>query len=277
MSGPGPARRLGWALARGFLSTVGRLSDGVRMCYEHGLTSGTMLAYVYRNRPSGRLGIGRWIDARFLGNPGWQAVRDRRALLEAGLEAAITALRDEGRAVSLVDVASGPGAYVQAVLSRVGEHDVTALCRDLDERGLAEGRESARRHGLAHLRYEHADAFDAGSLAAVRPRPNVIVASGFYDWIPDDADVRRSLAGIAAALEPGGWCVVTNQCAHPDLAFTQAVFPGHTAEALRMKMRPAETMAGWMRAAGLEPVETRLTAHGYYSITRARKAPDGEA
>ncbi len=176
-----------------------------------------------------------------------------------------------------MDVASGPGAYVIAVLARAGEHDVTALCRDLDERGLAEGRSEVARHGLGHVRFERGDAFDAASLAAVTPRPNVIVASGFYDWISDDAAVRRSLAGIAAALEPGGWCVVTNQCAHPDLAFTQAVFPSHEASALQMKMRPAETMAGWMRDAGLDPVETRLTEHGYYSVTRARRGAGGGA
>lgn len=269
-----PFARWSHAVARAFLSTVGRTSDGVRLCYEHGLTSGTMLAYVYRNRPSGRFGIGRLIDARFLAHPGWRAVRERRAALEALVEASIADLRAAGRDVTLVDVASGPGAYVLAVLARAGA-GVSARCRDLDERGLAEGRDEAARLGLANVSFERGDAFDEASLRAIAPRPNLAVASGFYDWIPSDDDVRRSIRLLAGVLEPGGWLVLTNQCAHPSLEFTQAVFPSHTADGLRMRMRPAETMTAWVREAGLEPAETRLTAHGYYSLTRARKPARG--
>src|SRR5262245_38481902 len=117
---PAAARRLSWALMRLLLRTVGRSSDGVRMSFDHGLTSGTMLDYVYRNRPSGRGPLGRAIDRAFLESPGWQAVRERRANLEALLTEAIAAIRRQGRPVSLLDVASGPAAYVLAVLERVG-------------------------------------------------------------------------------------------------------------------------------------------------------------
>lgn len=267
----GPLGRAGFALARAFLSTVGRTSDGVRLCYEEGLTAGTMLSYVYRNRPSGRFGIGRWIDARFLAHEGWAAVRERRAALEALLEAAIADRRAAGERVTLLDVASGPGGYVLDVLARAGGADVSAVCRDLDEKGLAEGRAAAAAAGLVNVRFEEGDAFDESSLAALTPRPNVIVSSGFYDWIPDDDDVRRSIALIARVLAPGGAFVVTSQCAHPNLEFTQAVFPSHTRAALAMRMRPAEQVLAWIRAAGLEPVETHTTRGGYYSVTRARK------
>lgn len=269
---PPPAlRRLSWGLTRLLLRSVGRCSDGVRMCLDHGLTSGTMLDYVYRNRPSGRWLVGPVIDRAFLESPGWQAVRDRRANLETLLAEAIEAIRREGRPVSLLDVASGPGAYVLSVLERVGATGVTARCRDLDEAGLASGRADAARRGLAGVTFERGDALDREGILALRPRPNVGVASGFYDWITDDGAVRRSIAIVADALESGGRFVVTNQVSHPDLAFVSAVFTDFNRQPLRMKMRPAATVEAWLGEAGLAVERTLADRHGYYSVTLARK------
>ena len=266
-----PVQRLSWALARTFLRTVGRSSAGVRLCFDDGLTAGTMLDYVYRNRPSGRWLIGPWIDRAFLEAPGWQAVRERRAHLETLLAEAIELLRRDGRPIALLDVASGPGAYVLAVLERAGGSDIVARCRDLDEAGLARGREAAAARGLSHVTFEKGDALDRDAILALKPRPNLAVASGFYDWITDDAVVQRSIAIVAEALEPGGHFVVTNQTAHPDLAFVSAVFTDFHHQPLRMKMRPAATVEGWLRAAGLTIERTLVDRHSYYSVTRGRK------
>jgi SAM-dependent methyltransferase len=271
---PGPVQRVSWALTRLFLSTVGRSSEGLRICYESGLTSGTMLDYVYRNRPTGRWLIGPAIDRAFLEAPGWQAVRERRRNLETLLAESIEALRQRRRPVSLLDVASGPGAYVLAVLERAGGRDVVARCRDLDEAGLARGREERR--GIESVTFEKGDALDREAILALRPRPNLAVASGFYDWITDDDLVRRSLAIVAEALEPGGFFVVTNQSAHPNLEFVSAVFPDLKHEPLRMKMRAPSIVESWLREAGLVIERTLSDAHGYYSVTRARRPEAAE-
>ena len=268
---PSALRRLSWGLTRVLLRTVGRASDGVRMCLDQGLTSGTMLDYVYRNRPSGRWLVGPAIDRAFLESPGWRAVRDRRANLETLLAEAIAEIRREGRPVSLLDVASGPGDYVLSVLERVGTTGLTARCRDLDAAGLERGRAEAARRGLPSVSFERGDALDREAILALRPRPNVGVASGFYDWITDDDTVRRSIAIVADTLEPGGHFVVTNQVAHPDLAFVSAVFSDFNRQPLRMKMRPAATIEAWLMEAGLAIERTLADAHGYYSVTLARK------
>ncbi len=271
MNAPAAPMRASYAVARMFLRTAGRLSDGLSLCFEEGLTSGRMLEYVYRNRPSGRLWIGRWMDARFLSSPGWQAVRERRALLEQAIERAIGALRGEGRAVSLVDVASGPAAYVLAVLKRTGEEDVAALCRDLDERWLARGREAAAALGLEHVRFERGDALDRDALLALSPRPNLGVASGFYDWIVEDEVVIRSIGLVHEALEPGGFFALTHQVANPDLPFLTAVFTDFHRAPLRMKMRETDTVHRWLGEAGFVVVDTRTDARGCYAVTLARK------
>lgn len=268
---PSAPVRASHAAVRLFLRSVGRLSDGLSLCFDEGLTSGLMLEYVYRNRPSGRLGIGRWMDARFLSSPGWQAVRDRRALLEQTIERGIGALRGDGRAVSLLDVASGPAAYVLAVLKRTGEEDVAALCRDLDERWLERGREAAAGLGLRHVRFERGDALDRDGLLALRPRPNLAVASGFYDWIVEDDVVIRSIGLLHEALEPGGFFALTHQVANPDLPFLSAVFNDFHRAPLRMKMRATDTVHGWLGEAGFSIDDLRTDARGCYAVTLARR------
>lgn len=270
---PTPVQRIAWGFARLFLRTVGRTSDGLRLCFDEGLTSGMMLEYVYRNQPSGRWGIGRAIDRAFLEAPGWQAVRERRANLERLLEEAITRLRAERRPAVVLDVASGPAAYVLAVLERVGPDGVSALCRDLDARWLDAGAAEAKRRRIPNVRFERGDALDEAGLRAIAPRPTVAVSSGFYDWITDDAMVRRSITLLHETLEPGGWFVTTNQAGHPNLGFTTAVFNDFNRRPLDMKMRPASTIEGWMREAGFAIERTLADAHGYYSVTLARKRP----
>jgi SAM-dependent methyltransferase len=266
-----PAVRPDLRLARVFLRAVGPLSDGLSLCFAEGLTSGRMVEYVYENRPRGRFGVGRWIDARFLAAPGWQAVRERRALLESQLEAVIRSRRESGATTVLVDIASGPAGYVLAVLSRTGETGVTARCRDLDERWLARGRERAAALGLRHVTFERGDALDRAALLALAPRPDLVVASGFYDWITDDATVQRSIARVAETLAPGGRFVLTHQTANPDLAFLNAVFTDFNHAPLTMKMRDVATVHGWLTAAGL-PVETwQHDTRRYYAVTTARK------
>jgi SAM-dependent methyltransferase len=267
---PAP-KRAGFAVARLLLRSVGRLSDGLSLCFEEGLTSGLMLEYIYRDRPSGRLGIGRWIDAQFIRAPGWNAVRERRRLLEGLIERAVRSLREAGRSVTLVDVASGPAGYVLAVLGRTGEQDVTATCRDLDERWLETGRQNAAAAGLRHVRFEKGDALDRGSLLALRPRPNLVVASGFYDWIVDDAAVRESIGIVFDALEPGGIFTLTHQAANPDLAFLNAVFTDFHHAPLQMKMRPPELVRGWLESAGFRVEDALTDTRHCYGVVSARR------
>lgn len=249
--------------------SVGRLSDGIRLALDTGMTSGKTVDYVYRRRPSGRLLVGKWIDRLFLENEGWEAVRQRRANLETLLAEAVESRRAQERPVTVVDIASGPALYVLSTLERVGEDGVQARCRDIEARWLEEGRAEAQRRGLKNVVYEPGDAFDAAQLAAAKP--GVVVSSGFYDWIGDDEAVRGSIRGVFAALPPGGWFVTTNQASHPDLELTHAIFTDQWGAPLRMKMRPGELVERWLKEAGFAIHRTVSDANGYYTVTAARK------
>ena len=234
----GLGRRLQLGAMRCFARTLGRASDGVRIAFDSGFTSGVMLDYVYENRPRGRFLIGRWFDRYYLSHPGWEAIRIRKANLERLLESAVSTLRGEGARPVLLDVASGPGQYMLDVLSRPGMDDIEATCRDLDESGLALGRRNAEERGIANVRFVAGDALDRDSLNAVEPRPNIVISSGFYDWITDDDLVRKSMSLIHEVLPENGFFLFTNQAGHVDLEMVQAVFIDFRGDPLRMVTRP---------------------------------------
>lgn len=265
-------RRVRLFLARLFLRTVGRWSDGLRICMDDGLTSGKMLDYVYRNRPSGFTFVGKAIDRAFLNAAGWQAIRIRRRNLERLMRESITELRAAGRRIRIVDVASGPASYVFSVLDQVGANGVEVLCRDLDEDCVRRGADEARRRGLDGVRFERGDAMDREALLAITPRPSVAVASGFYDWMTDDEMVRTSMRLLHEMLAPEGILIVTNQSGNPHLAVVSKIFVDFRKAPLVMKTRPASEIEGWLREAGFEVQQTLSDRDGRYTVTRARAA-----
>src|SRR5437879_9201516 len=134
-----------WTVMRGILSTVGRTSKGIRIGYKYGFDSGTMLDYVYVNQAQGNFGIGKLIDRLYLNAIGWQAIRARRALLKQMLHGEIERNRALGKATRLLDVAAGPGRYLQELLLECEPErgDLHILCRDLSIDGLAQGAKQA--------------------------------------------------------------------------------------------------------------------------------------
>lgn len=64
-----------WGIVSFILNTVGRLSKGIRIGFKHGFDSGTMLDYVYENKPQGAFIIGKLIDRNYLDGAGWTGIR----------------------------------------------------------------------------------------------------------------------------------------------------------------------------------------------------------
>jgi hypothetical protein len=252
---------------KALMQTLGRLSDGIRITQEHGFTSGKLLAYIYRNQPSGRWGIGRIIDRFYLGHAGWQAVRDRRRRLEQLLEWAIRRQLLTTPKVFVLDVASGQAAYLQQVLAGFPTEQVEALCWDIDPRWLTDGRQTSAELGLDNIRYARSDALVEGSFHQLPKRPNVVVASGFYDWMPDDETIKRSLRLSAGALQEGGYLVFTFLTGHVDLRLANGVFTSFDGQAMRMRPRSVETVHNWARQEGLEIVRTECDPAGYHTVS----------
>lgn len=254
------------------IRTIGRLSRGLNISSEHGLTSGLMLDYVYDNRSHGKFFIGKFLDRIFLNNVSWRAIRQRKQNLKEQIKLAIGENRAKGKKTVILDVAAGPAQYLIDVMSEVGEDDVFAVCRDIDEKWVAFGREKAGEAGLKNIAFEKRDAFDENALSSVSPRPNVVVASGLYDWIMNDELVKRSLKLCCSVLDENGTIIFTNQAGNKQIDLVRKAFLDFNKEPLRMKTRSPEMLNGWAMEAGFrDTVATVMDKWGFYSVARIKK------
>lgn len=266
-----------WRAMRAALRLGARLSDGIALGYRHGFDSGPMLDYVYRNRAAGAPLVGWLVDRLYLDQIGWRAIRARRATLEATLRRSIAERRERGLPTNIADIAAGPGRYLLELVAAPGVRgdDLAVLCRDLDPEGLRQGAALARALGLRAARFECGDATDPRDLARIAPPPHLVIASGIYEILTDDAAIRRSMRGVHALLPADGAFVFTTQVSHPQLDLIANVLPNRDGEPWVMGTRPVGRVEGWARDAGFREVATATEPHGLFAVTVARGGGGG--
>ena len=256
---------------RWFLKTVGRLSQGIRLGWRTGFDSGTTLDYVYENQPRGITPIGRLIDRAYLESIGWRGIRQRKAHLSNALRTTIETLHAARRPIRLLDIASGPGRYLLETMGRLKHIPMTALLRDYKEENLAAARNLSAEFGLQNVEIAHGDAFDQASLVSLTPRPTIAIASGLYELFPDNDQVRRSLQGLAEALEPGGYLLYTNQPWHPEVEFIARVLRNREGKPWIMRRRTQAEMDELVRRAGFAKLSQEIDPWGLFTVSVARK------
>lgn len=128
----------------------------------------------------------------------------------------------------MLDIAAGRGRYLLDAVARRGNAVAELLLRDSCPRNVTEGSRMIEERGLASLaRFENANAFDRGALAALGSRWTVAIVSGLYELIPANAPVRESLAELADAVAPGGYLLYTGQPWHPQLELIARTLRSH--------------------------------------------------
>jgi len=266
-------RRLYWAAYRAGLRLGGQLSEGIRLGQLTGFDSGSTLDYVYRNTPCGRGPIGRAIDRNYLNAIGWRGIRQRKHHLQELLRLALARLHAEGRPLRVLDIAAGHGRYVLEAIVDAPVRPESVLLRDFSDINVRDGAALIRSTGLeAIARFELGDAFDRASLAAVTPKPTIGIVSGLYELFPDNALVRRSLAGMADALEPGGLLIYTGQPWHPQLELIARALTSHRGgQAWVMRRRSQAELDQLVEDAGFEKLEQRIDEWGIFTVSLARR------
>lgn len=266
-------RGLYWAAVRANMKLGGLLSDGVRLGHETGFDSGSTLDYVYRNTPSGLGTIGRAIDRQYLNSIGWRGIRQRKLNLEELLRKTIDTLRVEGRPVKLLDIAAGHGRYVLDAVAQESYRPQSIVLRDYSAINVRDGAALIEARKLGDIaRFEQADAFDRASIAAAQPRPTIAIVSGLYELFPDNGLVRRSLAGLGDAVEPGAYLLYTGQPWHPQLELIARALTSHRGgEAWVMRRRVQAEMDQLVEEAGFEKLEQRIDEWGIFTVSLARR------
>ena len=266
-------RGLYWAVTRMGLKLGGMLSDGIRLGHETGFDSGSTLDYVYRDKPAGRGPIGRAMDTNYLNSPGWRGIRQRKLNVEELLRDAMERLRAAAMPVRVLDIAAGHGRYVLEALEGTAAKPDSILLRDYSDINVAAGRALIAEKNLQNIaRFEKGDAFDRDSLAAVTPSPTLGVVSGLYELFSDNAMVRRSLDGLAAAIPAGGYLVYTGQPWHPQLELIARALTSHRqGQAWIMRRRVQAEMDQLAANAGFRKITQRIDGEGIFTVSLAQR------
>jgi alpha-beta hydrolase superfamily lysophospholipase/SAM-dependent methyltransferase len=264
-------RGLYFGFARLLMKTLGRLSEGIRTGWRYGFDSGVSLDYVYENRARGLSPLGRVIDRLYLQSVGWQAIRQRKVILERILRNLVGRVHAERGSVRVLDVAAGPGRYVLETLAGMRDLDVSALLRDFSETNVEAGRELARRMDLLNTGFEWGDAFSREALAAITPKADVAIVSGLYELFPDNGPVLDSLRGLRDAVAEDGYLIYTNQPWHPQLEQIARVLANREGKPWVMRPRVQAEMDELVRAAGFEKLEMDIDERGIFTVSVARK------
>jgi hypothetical protein len=232
-----------------------------------------MLDYVYRNTPSGTLGIGRAVDRYYLNSIGWRGIRQRKLHLEELLRFAMGLLRETGRPVRLVDIAAGHGRYVLEALKDVSPLPESILLRDYSDINVRDGNRLIQENGLGGIaQFIKGDAFDQANLAQLEPKPTLAVVSGLYELFAENPLVNRSLAGLAEAMEVGGYLLYTGQPWHPQLELIARALTSHRqGQAWVMRRRSQAEMDQLVAAAGFRKITQRADEWGIFTVSVAQR------
>jgi alpha-beta hydrolase superfamily lysophospholipase/ubiquinone/menaquinone biosynthesis C-methylase UbiE len=253
------------------MRTLGRLSEGLRLGWKTGHNSGDSLDYVYENKARGISPLGRVIDRTYLAAAGWQAMRERQAILEAKLRKSIQQLLDLGEPVRVMDIAAGRGRYVLDIVREFEGREVSALLRDRSEYSLAEGRKLAEAMGVANVSYEQGDAFDTGSLLAIDPAPNIAIVSGLFELFPDNRQILAALEGLGGLVKPGGYLVYTNQPWHPQLEEIARTCVDWDGRPWIMRRRSQAEMDELVASVGFNKIDMGIDRHGIATVSVAQR------
>lgn len=251
------------------VDTLGCLSDGISLAKKEGFTSGKMLDYIYKNEPHGKLFIGKLMDKIYLNHPGWQDVRNRKNNLVLNLKEAVElTLKEKGEA-RILDVASGPARYIIETLEDFKGQNVTAELRDLDLRWLLEASETAKNRGV-NVEYRTANALEEADFH-LEKKPDIVVASGFYDWFDDKEIIKKSMTLICNALPQNGYFVFSIQAGHAALSLTNKIFKDFNNHQLKMVTWDMNIINSILKELGFQNILVRSDEKGHYPVVLAKK------
>lgn len=260
-----------FAVIRGAMETVGRLSQGIRLGWEAGFDSGRTLDYVYENQPRGVTLLGRAIDRAYLNSIGWRGIRVRKENLQRVLRDVIECVSAEGKPVRLLDIASGPGRYVLETVQSLSSVASSVQLRDYKPENVQAAQKLAQEMGLNNVTVSLGDAFDRASLGALTPKPTIAIVSGLFELFPANAPVLTSLRGVADAVEPGGYLIYTNQPWHPQVEFIARVLRNREGKPWIMRRRTQAEMDELVRTAGFEKLRQETDPWGIFTVSLARR------
>jgi hypothetical protein len=169
--------------------------------------------------------------------------------------------------VHLLDVACGAGRYVLETLAS-GARVESALLRDYRRENTDAAAALAGELGVI-ARFQEGDAFSDHQLERVMPEPNLIVVSGLYEIISDNALVKNHFHQLARIAARPATLIFTIQPSHPQIEFIARVLTSHTGGPWVMRLRPWEKTRAWAEAAGFKIRSVSMDRQGIFGVVMA--------
>ena len=270
---PYSPRGLFWASYRALMKLGSRWSEGLRIGQETGYDSGSTLDYVYQNQPQGTNAFGRLVDKNYLNAVGWRGIRQRKANIAKAISLAIAKLREAGKPIDVLDIASGHGRYVLDALTAENRPNSVRL-RDYSPINVAAGRKLIAERGLQEIvSFDEVNAFDPANYQALTPRPTLGIVSGLHELFADNDLIMHSLNGFGTAIETGGYLIYTGQPWHPQLELIARCLTSHKEGSPNwvMRRRSQQEMDQLVEKAGFRKIHQWIDEDGIFTVSLAVK------
>lgn len=266
-------KRAYWKINLAILKHIGIHAGGIKCGIETGFDSGVSLDYIYQNRAQGKNTFGKALDRFYLDNIPWRGARLRKKHVEELMSLSIQQLSTRQQKINIFDIAAGHGRYILNALSQSHQSIDHVLMRDFDDKNVALGNQLIQEKGLTSLvDFEQGDGFSLQHLSTLPKDRTLAIASGFYELFSDNEMVSRSLAGVAGALQEGGYLIYTGIPWHPRLEYMARVMTSHKdGKAWVLRRRTQLELDQLVAAAGFEKVTQRIDPWGIFSVSLARR------
>lgn len=162
--------------------------------------------HIYRNQPSGRGWLGRFIDARLLALPASQAFHRRYKRAQAALRSALENFPNEPT-LSVLSVPCGLPRDLTELASTLRREDPALLARvryhgmDIDPELLELARAFTNGCGVPKMEFILGDALSAADFP--KRGMHAVVSTGLGEFLEDE-DLLAFYRNVHSALRPGG-------------------------------------------------------------------------
>jgi len=249
-----------------FTSRLGR-----RSMFGYG-GSGLNIDYIYKNVPSGYTKFGKIIDKILLNLPAAKSTRTRKEKIIKVLREEIHKNNLQNKKTKIVDLASGPARYlVELYHSEKKKDNIEIVCIDNDIASIKLGK---RLTTNLPILYRKGDVFKIHKYKKISERhcwkPNVVVVSGFYEFL-DDNLVKESLLQIFEEMDYEGLLFLITQMNNPNKKLLEKLGTTRSKKAWTLIYRDPSTVIKWMEEVGYKDINFEIDFWKMFVYYKGRK------
>ena len=261
------SEKIYYSIQKFSMKTFGFLSKGMSLGLKYGFDSGISLDYIYKNKASGKLLIGKLIDRFYLNQVGWAGVRVRKKNLLALIEEKINSLGEEN--VKILDVAGGTGNYLFDIKEKYPKLKI--LINEFKKSNIEVGEEVIKRNNWQDISFVNYDCFDKETYKKINYKPNIVIISGVFELFEDNKMLENTISGVTEILDKDAAVIYTGQPWHPQLKQIALVLNSHkgSGKSWLMRRRSEKELDSLFEKYNLKKEKMLIDNEGIFTVSLA--------